>query len=361
MSESLTPELIRDIMSKERVMLVGGAGFIGHHLALELRAHGVDTLVLDNLMQNNIVANVSSGGLDPFRRALYHRFLLDRFTAMREAGVAIVNADARSLADLSWAIHNYQPTHIVHLSAIASALEAKKDPGYCFDLQLITLRNVLELARSNSCIKHVMLISSSTVYGDFETPTVDETTRPQPRGIYANTKYMSERLVRTYADQYGLATTIVRPSALYGERCISGRVSQAFIENALRGKPLLLEGGGSGRLDFTHISDLVNGMVRGLAYCERMGQKPYTNTYNLTFGNARTIADLAAVVKDVIPEAILEDRPRDDNKPVRGTLSIERAREQLNFVPSQTLETGYRRYCQWYVDQWRAVQAEMKL
>ncbi|MFC1673827.1 hypothetical protein ACFL12_06730 [Pseudomonadota bacterium] len=77
-----------------------------------------------------------------------------------------------------------------------------------------------------------------------------------------------------------------------------------------------------------------------------------TNTFNLTFGNARTIADLAAIVKDVVPGAILEERPRDENKPVRGTLSTDRAQEQLNFVPKWTLETGYRRYCEWYVDQW---------
>ena len=60
-----------------------------------------------------------------------------------------------------------------------------------------------------------MTMSSSTVYGDFETPTVDETVRPDPHGIYANTKYMAERLVRTYKEQHGLGCTIIRPSALY--------------------------------------------------------------------------------------------------------------------------------------------------
>ena len=128
---------------------------------------------------------------------------------------------------------------------------------------------------------------------------------------------------------------------------ISRRVSQAFIENALSGKPLLLEGGGQGRLDFTHISDLVNGITRSIAV-----HAGGTNTFNLTFGNARTIADLAAIVKDVVPQAILEERPRDENKPVRGTLSTQRAQDELNFFPEWTLEVGYRRYCEWYVDQW---------
>ena len=56
--------------------------------------------------------------------------------------------------------------------------------------------------------------------------------------------------------------------------------------------------------------------------------------------------------KDVVPDAILEERPRDENKPVRGTLSTQRAQDELSFVPKWTLETGYRRYCEWYVDQW---------
>ena len=94
--------------------------------------------------------------------------------------------------------------------------------------------------RSNSFknIEQIMLLSSSTVYGVFEEDVVNESVRPKPNGIYANTKYMAERLVRTYANQYGLGTVIIRPSALYGERCVSRRVSQMFIENALLKKPL---------------------------------------------------------------------------------------------------------------------------
>ena len=147
---------------------------------------------------------------------------------------------------------------------------------------------------------------------------VDETTRPNPRGIYANTKYMGERLLRDYGQQYGIGVTVIRPSALYGERCVSRRVSQAFIENALAGRPLLLEGGGDGMLDFTYIEDLVEGMVRALALHHGPDQ---SNTFNLTFGNARSIAEIAAIVKELVPNAILEDRPRAMDKPIRGTLS----------------------------------------
>ena len=339
-----------------RVMLVGGAGFIGHNLSLGLRRAGVETMVVDNLMVNSLIDSVYGRHADSLQNAVYQSFLLERFRLMRSAGVVLRNADARHSSDVTHYFSEFQPTHVVHLAAIASAVAARRDPGLCFDLQLVTLRNVLEACRLRSAsVQTVLLMSSSTVYGDFENPEVDENTRPRPRGIYANTKYMAERLLRTYNYQHGLGTSIIRPSALYGERCVSRRVSQIFIENAMRGAPLLLEGGGNGRLDFTYIDDLVQGIVRALALHPGQG---YTQTFNITRGHARTIADLAAIVQQVVPDLMLEERPRAEDKPIRGMLSIDRAKEELGFVPHWSLEDGYLRYCQWYKAEWTQRQNE---
>jgi len=342
---------LRKDLAGQRILLVGGAGFIGHNMALELARMGATVAISDNLMVNSLIENCYESSRAQVQRQAYQGFLLDRFLLLRQAGVKLMNCDARLLADLGRVFEDFNPTKVVHMAAIASAVDAKAEPGLAFDLQLITLRNVLELVRPKvRDINQVMFMSSSTVYGDFEGDSVDETTFPRPEGIYANAKFMGERLVRTYRTQYGLGTTVIRPSALYGERCISRRVSQVFIENALTGKPLLLEGGGDGKLDFTYINDLVQGMVRALALHKGHDD---SSTFNLTFGNARTIADLAAVVKSVVPDAILEERPRAVDKPIRGTLSTDRAKEKLGFAPEWTLETGYKRYCEWYVEQWR--------
>lgn len=352
--ESLRPKL-----EKQRILLVGGAGFIGHNLGLELARMGADVMIADNLMVNSLIENCFGPGQDPIQRQAYQDFLLSRFSLLRDSGVHLRNCDARILTDLGRIFEEYEPTKIVHLAAIASAVDAKAEPGLCFDLQLITLRNVLELVRPRvSSINQVMFMSSSTVYGDFEGASVDETTFPRPEGIYANAKFMGERLVRTYRTQYGLGTTVIRPSALYGERCISQRVSQKFVENALTGKPLLLEGGGDGRLDFTYIKDLVQGQVRALALHE--GPQD-SNTFNITFGNARKIKELADIVDSVVPGTILEERPRAVDKPVRGTLSTERAKTVLGFEPEWTLETGYKQYCEWYVDAWEKAKRSVNM
>lgn len=342
---------LRSELTDQRILLVGGAGFIGHNLALELARMGAQVGICDNLMVNSLIENCYDPSRKDVQRTAYQNFLLDRFLLLRQSGVELMNCDARILTDLGRVFERFEPTKVVHMAAIASAVDAKAEPGLCFDLQLLTLRNTLELVRPQvDRINQVMFMSSSTVYGDFEGDSVDETTFPRPEGIYANAKFMGERFVRTYRTQYGLGTTVIRPSALYGERCISRRVSQVFIENALTGKPLLLEGGGDGKLDFTYIEDLVQGMVRALALHKGHDD---SSTFNITFGNARTIADLAAVVKSVVPEAILEERPRAADKPIRGTLSISRAQEKLGFYPEWTLENGFKRYCEWYVEQWR--------
>lgn len=338
-------------LKDDRILLVGGAGFIGHNLALTLREYGLQVRVMDNLAVNSVVDHMFNTERGTHTHRLYNGFLFDRLERMRDAGVELVNGDARRMQDVDQVMLDYEPTKVVHLSAIASAVEARKNPGACFELQLITLQILLEHIRMRkSKVDQIMIMSSSTVYGDFEGESVDEQTRPRPKGIYANTKFMAERLVRTYCHQYGFNTTIVRPSALYGERCVSRRVSQVFIENALSGKPLLLEDGGDGRLDFTYIADLIEGMIRALAFQPRT---PGTsNTFNITYGNARSIAELAAIVKEVVPDAILEERPRAPDKPVRGTLSTARAKERLGFEARWPLDVGYRKYCEWYVEQW---------
>ena len=352
-------DTLRPLLRDQRILLIGGAGFIGHNLALELARMGATVQIVDNLMINSLIENAFAGEQDPVQRTAYRNFLNDRFSLLRSEGVLLRNADARLLVDLSRVFEEFQPTKVVHLAAIASAVDANAEPGLCFDLQLITLRNTLELIRPKvDQINQVMFMSSSTVYGDFKGDSVDETTFPRPEGIYANAKFMGERLVRTYRRQYGLGATVVRPSALYGERCISRRVSQMFIENALTGKPLLLEGGGDGRLDFTYIKDLVQGQVRALALHDAPDK---SNTFNLTYGDARTIADIASIVQDIVPDAILEARPRAVEKPIRGTLSTERAKQILGFEPEYDIDSGYRQYCEWYVEAWRRAQREANL
>lgn len=335
-------------LKDEKIMLIGGAGFIGHHLALALRDKDADVMVVDHLQVNNIVQMLNSSEYDNKKREIYIKFILDRFELMRNKGVKFANVDARNLSSLSDVYLSYKPTKIVHLAAISSAVVANKMPSLAYDIQINSLRNVIDLCKNHNDITNQMVfMSSSTVYGDFKEKSVNEQVRPQPKGVYANGKYIGERMMREAKSLFDLDYTIIRPSALYGIRCISGRVSQKFVENALSGKPLILEGGGGGMLDFTHIDDLTEGITRSLIY-----KSALSKTFNITFGNARYISDLAKIIKIKIPNVIIKDGPKANDKPIRGTLEIDRAKEDLDFTPSITLEEGYADYCDWYLDQW---------
>lgn len=332
-----------------RVLLAGGGGFIGHHLALELREKGAEVMIADHLQINNLVKIVSDPSLDETRRKLYTNFVLDRFELLRDAGVHMVNVDLRGLSDFAAAHDEFEPTKIVHLAAISSAVIANKTPGLAYDLQITSLRNLLELCRLRGTkVDRVAFMSSSTVYGDFETDEVDETVRPQPRGVYANGKYIGERMLREAWTLYNTPYSIIRPSALYGIRCVSGRVSQKFVENALMGIPLRLEGGGGGLLDFTDVRDVVRGIILALALPEGKSR-----TFNITYGNAQPVRALVDIIREFVPKVQVEEAPAAKEKPKRGTLRIERAREFLGFEPQYHITKGYREYVEWYVDQWQ--------
>ncbi len=110
-----------------------------------------------------------------------------------------------------------------------------------------------------------------------------------------------------------------------------------------------LEGGGDGLLDFTYIDDLVQGIIRSLVYHEGHNT---SQTFNITFGKARNIKELFDIVKLIIPESKSINAERVLDKPIRGTLSIDRAKKVLKFKPAWPLEKGYVKYIKWFKNIW---------
>ena len=244
---------------KKKVVLVGGAGFIGHHLALELVRRGADVHVIDALAVNNLLS-ISSDFTDPANRELYLDMLQQRLQLLRDGNITLYPQDARDYHALTKLILAIEPQVIVHLAAVAHANRSNKDPYTTFDHSSRTLENALDNARYVKA--HFIYFSSSMVYGNFQTETVTETHPLEPIGVYGALKLGGEKIVIAYKQVFDLPYTIIRPSALYGPRCVSRRVGQIFIEKALRGQELTIEGDGDERLDFTYIDDLVDGVCR---------------------------------------------------------------------------------------------------
>ena len=327
--------------SEQRVLLVGGAGFIGHHLALHLRQLGSEVTILDGLQVNNL-GYLTAGYHSTPNAPLYISFVNQRLELLHSHNIKIIVADARDYHAVSRVVSEMKPTTIVHLAAVAHANRSNKDPFSTFDHSLRTLENVLDATRGSNA--RFIYLSSSMVYGDFRGAVAHEDQQCLPLGIYGSLKLAGELMVKSYGQVFDTDFVIVRPSALYGERCVSRRVGQAFIESALTTGQLTVNGDGMDALDFTYIRDLVSGLALTIVKPEASGE-----VFNLTYGAARSINELASIVKSQFPGVTVNYQPKDALMPERGTLSIAKARSVLGYIPKFSIEDGFNQYMDWYV------------
>lgn len=327
-----------------RVALIGGAGFIGHNMALEMRRCGAEVHIIDSLQVNNLLSLVSNvDGLET--PELYLRHVRERLDLLRRADVQLNVLDARDYHSLSHKLGQIKPDVIVHLAAVAHANRANKNPYSTFDHSARTLENALDAARGQ--VEHFIYFSSSMVYGTFQGDSVTETDQCEPLGIYGALKLGGEKIVIAYNQVFDLPYTIIRPSALYGERCVSRRVGQVFIENALSGRDIVVSGDGSDRLDFTYIGDVVNGVIKAIENPAARNQ-----IFNMTYGQGRSLDEMAAILRQHFPDIVVRSEPRDRLMPERGTLKVDKARRLIGYEPAYPLERGFSQYIEWYKSIW---------
>jgi nucleoside-diphosphate-sugar epimerase len=328
-----------DTLQGRRIAIIGGAGFIGHHLALELVRRGSNVYVIDGLQVNNLLSLMTDGAEN---RDIYTRMINERLDLLRASNIEMHPQDARDYHAMSRLLDTFKPDVIVHLAAVAHANRSNKDPYSTFDHSLRTLENALDVARGIG-VKRFVFLSSSMVYGNFKTETVEEEHPLNPIGIYGALKLSGEKIVIAYQQVFGLPYTIIRPSALYGARCVSRRVGQVYIETALKGGTLRVDGDGAERIDFTYIDDLVDGICRAVA-----SPAAENEIFNLTNGGSRSIKELVEVLRKEFPDIKTENVQRDHLMPFRGTLSVEKARKLFGYAPKNPIEIGMPKYVEWY-------------
>ena len=328
-------------MSK-KILIVGGCGFIGHNLALELKKVGHEPYVVDSLAINNIN---SIEDTEFENKELYTSILKKRIQLLKDNKIFLKVLDARDYHATSSCYAEFDPDIIIHLAAVSHANKSNKDPKSTFDHSLRTLENTLDFAKRKKI--HTIYLSSSMVYGEFNNKKVSEDHICKPIGIYGTLKLAGELMLKAYKQVFETPYTIIRPSALYGERCVSRRVGQIFIENAIQNLDININGDGEDKLDFTYIEDL----VRGISYCCD-NEKALNETFNITYGNARKINDLIIILKNEFPKIKVFYHEKEKFMPERGTLKIDKAKKLLNFQAKDPIEEGYVKYISWYKKFW---------
>ena len=316
---------------KQKILITGGLGFIGHNISIELQKEGFEVIIVDNYSHN---INQS-----------WHKIIIDqRVDLIKQEKIPILLADTTDGLELENIILEVKPDKIIHTAAIPDARLSNRDPSAGFNQNLLATKILLEIIRKNELeINQFTYFSSSMIYGDFSSESVDENSEKNPKGIYGVTKLSSEMLIRAYHNLINLPYTIIRPSALYGPRCINNRVTQIFIEKALENNPISIQGDGTQKLDFTFIEDFVNGLVITQTNPEAINQ-----IFNLTTGHAEPIGKLVTILKEFFSNLEISYEPWDKIVPVRGTLSIENLKS-LGFKPQFRIENGYPIYIEWYL------------
>ena len=315
---------------KQKILITGGLGFIGHNISIALQKEGFDVVIIDNYSHNI--------------NQPWHKMIINqRLDIIEKAGIPVIEVDTIEEFQIEKIVLEVNPDKIIHTAAIPDARLSNRDPSAGFNQNLLATKILLEIIRRNGLkLSQFTYFSSSMIYGDFLSENVVEDALKDPKGIYGAAKLSSELLIKAYHNLIDLPYTIIRPSALYGPRCINNRVTQIFIEKALKGDPITIQGDGTQKLDFTFIDDFVGGIVLTQTHPNAIN-----GTFNLTTGHAEPIGKLAIILKKYFPGLEVNYESWSDIIPVRGTLNIDRIK-QLGFEPQYNIEIGYPKYIEWY-------------
>ncbi|MBI3615661.1 MAG: SDR family oxidoreductase [Candidatus Omnitrophica bacterium] len=304
-----------------RILVTGGAGFIGSHLCERLLAEGHHVLCLDNFLtgdEENIAHLISNRSFELIRQSI---------------------VDSLEL--------NGSLDTILHFASPASPPDYLKHPIETLKVGSIGTLNALELAKSKKA--KFLLASTSEVYGD---PLV----HPQPesywgnvssigpRSVYDEAKRFSEALTMAYHRAHGLDTRIVRIFNTFGPRMRKedGRAIPNFITQALSGRPITVYGNGSQTRSFCYISDLVEGIRRLMDF-------NFHDPVNLGNPEEKTLLDLAKIIVRLTRSPsplVFQPLPTDD--PKQRCPQIQQARQKLNWAPKISLEDGLKETIAWF-------------
>jgi dTDP-glucose 4,6-dehydratase len=303
-----------------RVVITGGAGFVGSHLCERLLADGDDVLCLDNLLTGRPenIADITSPRFE-FRRH-----------------------------DITTPVEIPGPIDFVlHFASAASPVDYMAHPIQTLKAGALGSWITLGLARAKGA--RFLLASTSEVYGD---PAVSP--QPEaywghvnpvgPRGCYDEAKRFAEAMTMAYHRYHGVDTRIARIFNTFGprNRPDDGRVVPAFITQAIRGEPLTIHGDGTQTRSFCYVSDLVDGIVR-------LMRSDIHDPVNIGNPQEIRVLDLARLVLDITgSRSAIVHRPRPEDDPTRRCPDITRARTLLGWEPRVPLRDGLTQTLEWF-------------
>jgi len=304
-----------------RVLITGGAGFLGSHLCDHLLAKGHQVIALDNLITGKVVNIVHLAGNEHFR---------------------FIKQDVTEYLYLKGKID-----YILHFASPASPVDYQKYPIQTLKVGSLGTHKALGLAREKKA--KFLLASTSEVYGDPQVSPQKEdywgnVNSLGPRGMYDEAKRFAEALTVAYHRYHKIDTKIARIFNTYGPRMRKddGRVVPTFINQALRGQPLTVFGDGSQTRSFCYVLDLVEGIYKLMV-------SEINEPVNLGSPDETSILDFARLVLEITcSQSKITYKPLPENDPRVRRPDISRARKYLKWQPKVELREGLKKTLAWF-------------
>jgi UDP-glucuronate 4-epimerase len=309
------------------ILLTGGAGFIGSHLAESLIQQGGHSLtVIDNF--------------DPF----YDRSIKEQNLSLlrKLPGFRLVEGDIRNLDLIEQRLDEHYDA-IIHVAAKAGVLPSIKDPIGYEDTNVKGTLHLLEFARKRQ-IKQFVFCSSSSVYGvNPKTPWHESDPVLLPISPYASTKVAGELCGYTYAHLYNIRFIALRLFTVYGPRQRPDLAIHKFAKKILQNEPITMYGDGSTLRDYTNVADIVRGITAALHYSGSMYE-----IINLGNNNPVNLSELiAGIEKSLNKKAIIEKLPEQPGDVPVTFADIQKAGRLLGYHPQVSLQDGLDEFCRW--------------
>jgi UDP-N-acetylglucosamine 4-epimerase len=318
-------------LSGKKILVTGGAGFIGSNLCEVLLRKKNKVICLDNFAtgkRNNIAG-----------------FLED-------SNFTFIEGDIRNLDDCMLAASGVD--YILHQAALGSVPRSIKDPIITNDVNISGFLNML-VAAKNHKIKRFVYAASSSTYGDSKALPKVEKNIGRPLSPYAITKYVNELYAGIFAETYGLETIGLRYFNVFGKRQdpngAYAAVIPKFVSQLMAGESPVVNGDGSYSRDFTYIDNVIQANLLSLV----ADPKAINTVYNVAFGDRNTLNDLMGYLKKYLSEfdakianiAVKYGPNRIGDIP-HSHASVDKAKQMLNYNPQFSLQQGLKEAVHWY-------------
>lgn len=308
-----------------KAIVTGCAGFIGSHLTAALLDRGDEVVGMD-CVTDYYPRSVKEANLAPLRAHSAFRFVEDR----------LERADLAPILDGA--------THVFHLAAQAGVRKSWGRDFRTYTVDNIDATQALLEAVKGRPITRLVYASSSSVYGDAATIPMKEDARPQPVSPYGVTKLAAEQLCVLYHVNFGVPAVSLRYFTVYGPRQRPDMAFHRFLRAAIAGDPITLYGDGTQTRDFTYVADAVRATVAA-------GDRGTPGgVYNIGGGSRVSMTDVLAIIERVTGRTLDVRREPPQKGDMRDTYAdTSRARTDLGFAPSVTLEEGLKAETDWLV------------